>query len=607
MTWGTTAPQTNQSEYESAPNEFFSQNSGSGSVNGERGPDINRMSNEERNAYFAAKRREKELEALRKIGLNPEDFPTSRSTVPKFTASASRSSGGSGQQRDREFSHDRQRNDSFSSPRQPYASEKVSGWGSSSSSNEEVGRTTPISNNNNDLSVSGWGASAQEPPMRAEPVKAPGINSEISWNSAPAVAQQSATDLGASGWNVAQEAPKPVAAPAATQSLGYDQAPKQGNPHDLSVSGWNVEEPPKPAPIAPVAAPAQPKPSNEPSWGLNEAAPKQNNSHDLSVSGWNIEEPPKAAPIAPVAPVAAPPVPAVQASAPPKPSSGPSWNIDEVPKQNNAHELSVSGWNIEEPPKAAPTVVPAAAPVQTKVSNEPSWNIDDAPKQINSHDLSVSGWNIEEPPMAPTPVKTVEAPVAQAAPVKEESQSNWSIDKAPSSGLLPERRPLYSYQNDQLQQQPKPQASVAPIPAPAARQPSSKDPLDRVDSWGCEEPIPAPAPIVAAAPVVEKPSVPIQNDHPIVAHVPIVEAPKVDVVPCQPVRAAAPLVRTPLANVNPLDRLDSWGAFADELPVIAPTVPSVHESIEIKEAPQQPIKVENEAVCPNCNHRFALH
>ncbi len=94
-----------------------------------KGPDVSRMSKEERDAYFAKKRRNKELEALKKMGLSPEDFPSAHSGKMKplggsrggegRRGSDSRSSMGEG---------DRQRE-----PCQPsYGEEKVSGWGSSS-------------------------------------------------------------------------------------------------------------------------------------------------------------------------------------------------------------------------------------------------------------------------------------------------------------------------------------------------------------------------------------------------------------------------------------------------------------------------------------------
>jgi len=450
------------------------------------GMDVNRMSKVNRKAHFADQRKSKEREAMLKMGLNPEDFPSALSSAVRkisLTPSAPRR-----EPIPRESSNDdggpwgdlQQQNFIAARPSAGYGEEHVSGWGSSSSSSVSPSQSGI-------METDGWNLS--EPIMPSTPTASAQTKINAQLDSPPGFTP-------------------PQAAPSDSNGNGRGSlAPKQGNTNYFAVSGWSLNEP---TPTAPTYAPQKPAP----------------------------------VPIVSVAPIVA----------------------------------------------LAVTQVPVAP------RNAPVAEIRDAQTA-----LAVSDWDIPDTPFIPqAAAPAVVKPVAVAETSSD--VPSWSIDPAPSNGL-PERRPLYSYNPEQIQQSAGPSKPVVSIPAPAAapvppqqqRAPVVTSPYDYVDSWGTANPMPTTAPIVQSDPVPVAAPVAV----PVTASYSLVPAPQQQYT--APPRRPEPSALPQMASVNPLDYVDSWDTsepmpIAPITPVIIYMAPTVITTVVSPIAPQAPAPVQSARV-----------
>lgn len=416
-------------------------------------PDVSRMTKQQRNAHFAARRKQKEIEELKKMGLNPEDFPSARSNVSKLKPLGAptggrrndhQASSNSYQPRSSERSSYGQ---SVSGPTcdAGYGEEHVSGWGSSSSGHDAV--------SSKEL---GWGSADALP-------TAPMINARQ--DSPPGFAE----DLSASGWSVdvpsAKAAAAPVSAPAPVLSAPKQPesrpAPAPSTQHvdsqsDLAASGRDIPAEPS---IPALAASNPPPQSTSSTWSIDKeptiGLPERRPLYSYNPEPTRNE--PKSAP-----------APAPQQSrrqAPPsRPVAAPVNPLKAV---------------VEETPMAAPAPVPVPPPAPIQRVPEPvAPRLQPPARAAPARETgapvnplqSVDSWgNFEDPiaapPMAAAPVVQAPATPAVRAPVR------------PAAPVV----------------QPK----IAPI-VPKATKPARPlrefkpvaNPLESVDSWGDVDPMP---------------------------------------------------------------------------------------------------------------------
>lgn len=596
---------------------------------GKRYPDVSRMSKEERDAHFAEKRRERELEAIKKLGLNPEDFPSARSAVRNFTPITG------GRRGDRQ-------------PRPSHGSQANGSWGS------EQRQAAPVQAQSSynqpqasagygDERVSGWGSSSSD-----EAVNQP-ITSSACFGSSAAPSQAQS----ASGWSLDEPAP------AVPRPVPTYEAPKPT--YETPKPAY---EAPKPAYEAPKAAHEAPRP----------AAPSRNlpsNPNDLSVSGWDIPEPMPLAPPASVAPalVPAPSFSALGAA----PSAGDNWKIDtapvgQIPERRPLYSYEAEPFKpVEAISKPAEPTRPVAKPAKTKTPVNPLESVDSwgcaeptpmaAPVKPAPMSAAVP---VAQPVAMPAPMMSTPAPVARPMPVAPSKPAGNPLDYVDSWGCdelvpmaaprVPESAPVQATRVTkpiQTARVPEPvQAPRAPEPAPIVASPIVQPPsfapsvpraaprgnlLEAVDSWGCDDSFPTappsapfvPAPIrtapIQATPVQAPPFVPAPVQAAPIQAAPLA-APSVPFVPAPiqaaPVHVAAPFVPAPRQEPprmaskpagNPLDYVDSWDCD-DPIPTAPAPVPVAAMAPAVAAAapptPAVAAMAPGSVKCPNCQHCF---
>lgn len=505
-------------------------------------PDVNRMSKEERDAYFAVKRREKEIAELKKYGLTPEDFPSARTALPGVAPIGGGSRGG---------------------PRRDDRPPR-----SNSSGSGEWGQPSVAATGYGDERVSGWGSSSSN---------------------------ASAAPVSVSGWSI-EETP---AAPIAPVVPIAPSVPVASRVDDLNVSGWSLDEPTPTAPIAPVApmAPIVPvapvAPINAP---IAPIAASNGWSIDPKPAGEEPErrplysyqaEPPRSAPSAPVVPSA--PASGMAARRPLPTSNGPveavdSWGAVEEPIPSPAVPAPVVAAPVAHVSVPVPTPAAPVAPVVAPVRSAP---VQPRQSPVISNPLeAVDSWGCSDPIPTASPVQPA-APVQLSAPI---------VAPVAVPTVAPIAAPIVAPTVAPIQPTiPAPVQPAMPATRPQPRTPViPSNPFESVDSWGAaEDPIqvPRPAPVAPLAPTV--PVAPVAPIVPVAPIAPI--APVAPSVPSIPVPAQAkPTSPRPLPVVsNPLDSVDSWGC-ADPMPTATaapivssiPTVPVVHRPVETPRIPE---------------------